>query len=707
MNYFRVTLSSVMTLVLLACNEHGKPAGGASTFYVDTVKSGAMTTRFNSWGLPSEKQYGFTACLKDTGLMAPIFNQAFSVGDDAGGTRQAQTDSRGCLQWSELHSYDHFAPETFLLVRRRITALGQHRGAIDLNLALNPWTDQVLDLRFDAAPAALTSSGGKEFTSPLGAGAANLANLDLKSLSLQFLAVDYSAWEVNPHLSLNVAHNYRLRFAPSVFRRGLARPFVEEKPAAGRLRLTLILTNESEFAKVITSASAVVEMQAGGVTHDLALTFADISSVSSRMRAFVKLEPMIDGSTSVGAAVFTAPFGPLPSSAEMRTVPSSLTLQEFDDLFNKAAPLVEMVKPLDLFAAKSGFRRVAPAFANANVVLTGKAYKATGATLLRQLCQYVYGKPSVSAHDDEKEETKKSLLWPFGDKDKSDRVIQAHEALSQCLRRPADGLAVAVREFVEDLGARKVRRSGPALTETFSIQSSLVISESQTDSSGESEKTTWGWGADLNGNIGLGVGIDIGLGDLISNLIPVKASAGVKAGLSGKIAYGQEWFTSRARTLSTSQSHSASSTVNRTLTVEGYALDLDVFAKRCMLVAPLLKIHGQKDAKPQAFFFCEDGLTRKTAREVYYLVNQSLSTTSPIVDGASASEGQLRAFLRGVHTYQSFKATLSNAALELVLDPVRENDKSSGEATSESLDDTGASSDYHMNQDFPGMLSGT
>jgi hypothetical protein len=732
---FAMSLAAISALAMMTgCEDKSADKSGAqASFFVDSIKtSQIMPEEFNSYGYPKKKLFNMQACLKDTGLMAPILGQEFTIEDELGRKTQRMTDAKGCLMWDEHHEFNFFAPEAFISLKRTIRAVRSHKGAVSVDLALNPWSEQLFDLRYDVPNT-------MEQAKPIGAFATKLSNsseksstFDVKNLSLQFLNIDYDHWEVDRTLALTVAHSYRLRFEPKIYRKGLKSPVIIETPVRGKIRVTMVVFKDEKGSdwkpdQYVTHYDGVVDLQVGGVFQDVTLKFPDISAVASRMRAFVHIEPVGD-EASIGSIDLVAPFGPLPAGASMQLVPSNVNaitalsqVQEW-----KAKLTTSKMQPMDLFHEVSGYRLVTAkdwsrAETKSSRFKTGfdlqqiMGYvskkspapdKATLQLFQKRLCQEVYGASLTEAEIDEASRPERgSWIFPnmigITPEMINPQPLTAQRALRKCYEKPEETISLEVREFVDTLENPTPRRTGLVQSETLSVQSAFSITENVSESDATSSKWTK-FGYNVEGS--LGASFDVGFG-----LLDWKSPGGLtaKGGFSGKVnasvksGYNKEWFWSYSRSVDQKSSTSVSASMGRSATVEAYALDIDVAVKKCVIAAA--KLSPTDVAKRDlGVYFCGTDVEHKVAREAYFLVNQTSAGSSPIVDGALASEMPWRMFIRGAHVYNGLKRTLTDSRLELVLEPMA---KDEGEISALSAKAREVFTTSRLTQDFPGMLT--
>lgn len=115
-------------------------AGKIATFYVDSVEGTSEISKVDAvYAIPKERLYNFKACIKDIMQSKAIQAQSFKVlgGED---DQVVETDEQGCLNWTETVEYNFLAQSNYIKISRTIMANGLHKGATDVQFAINPWS---------------------------------------------------------------------------------------------------------------------------------------------------------------------------------------------------------------------------------------------------------------------------------------------------------------------------------------------------------------------------------------------------------------------------------------------------------------------------------------------------------------------------------------------------------------------------------------
>ncbi len=114
-------------------------AGKIATFYVDSIEGSSEISKVDAvYSLPKERIYNFKACLKDIMQSKAILGQSFKI---SGGDEEqiVESDEQGCLNWNESVEFNFLAQSNYIKITRTIAANGLHKGAADVQFAINPW----------------------------------------------------------------------------------------------------------------------------------------------------------------------------------------------------------------------------------------------------------------------------------------------------------------------------------------------------------------------------------------------------------------------------------------------------------------------------------------------------------------------------------------------------------------------------------------
>ncbi len=207
-----------------------KSAQGAqdATFVVEEVtgSTDASGADSNFTSVATARIVNFTACLKDVAVLERIQNRTFEILDGGQVIARRDTDTSGCLQWSEQVSFSAMAEETFIESQRTIRAIQDHKGSVSVSIAVNPWTKgagAVKDLRFRTPPRVKDKASALQMASD-GKSTLHLAGLrgELAITKAQQDGVDGVL---------------RIQFTPKFRRKGLDGATVLETLSDGKFRI--------------------------------------------------------------------------------------------------------------------------------------------------------------------------------------------------------------------------------------------------------------------------------------------------------------------------------------------------------------------------------------------------------------------------------------------------------------------------------------
>lgn len=114
-------------------------AGKLATFFVDSIEGSSEVSKVDAvYALPKERLYNFKACVKDIMQSKAIQGQSFKIsgGDE---DKIVDSDEQGCLNWNESVEFNFLAQSNYIKITRTIVANGLHKGATDVQFAINPW----------------------------------------------------------------------------------------------------------------------------------------------------------------------------------------------------------------------------------------------------------------------------------------------------------------------------------------------------------------------------------------------------------------------------------------------------------------------------------------------------------------------------------------------------------------------------------------
>lgn len=665
-----------------ACKEKGDPEIKSAeaqrdrygvlnaTFFVD--KMSATTTEtlgYNSWGFPNEKQFNFRACFKDQLLRGALQNWDVVI-QDGSSQKSVQTDFGGCANWSETYSFDYFAPESYIEVRRIFKVTGGHRGDVEVVLGVNPWSGRVVDLRYDEIQDVTpNASGPTTFTATLSSTAVTKAETDQKSITLKYQGHAYNDFEVDHNLNLKVAHYYQIEFRPAIFRRTLAQAKAAASPNQGQVRLKAVLLRDdinnqdlSSFDNYITAFERVFTIDNGSVKAQTILKFPDITAISSRMKVLVRVEPIVD-SPSVTGANFEGYLGSLPGGS-MDLVPTEYDVSRIYGEFTTKERQIdhEGLSGLEILKATGRFREL------------------TTADLLRvQSPNDCYYNESLEDRDCRFVLFARATCEALGGKDKGTCVFGSALTLSEI---------GAFHEgwFAQNNTPISLRREGITLApETLSFTAGIARARSTSQAFSGSASASLGLGLDMGLSVPLASGGSAGPAKFSGPNLG--ASFGAKLGGSQSYSYARS--VGRSASVQSSQSFS--------LTSHAQQFEVKAQAKHCMFFIP------QDEKRAQTYgltmggaYYCDDQAKNVTGLETYYYVSGGGVPTNAWTDGSSLSENPWLMFVRGTGRMGVFRELVSKKQVNIELNDIviKRDESRIPQALYE-----------RVNQDFPGMIS--
>jgi hypothetical protein len=670
----KLALSVALLGTVIACEEEGEPiqsSGEAArdrygvlnaTFFVDKI--GASTTEtlgYNSWGFPNKKKFNFRACFKDQLLRGALQNWDVIILD---GTSQklVQTDFGGCANWSEVYTFDYFAPESYIEVTRIFNVTGGHKGDVKVVLGVNPWSGSVVDLRYDEiVDITPNAAGPSTFTAVMSTTDTEKAVTDQKKISLTYQGHAYNDFEMDHNLSLKVAHYYQVEFSPKVYRRTLSKAKSGESPEQGLVRIKAILLRDdldnpdlSSLDNFITAFEKTFSVDNGSVKTQIVLKFPDITAIASRMKALVRVEPIVDSPSVVGAN-FEGYLGALPGGS-FDLVPSQY---DVDQIYNKFTAFErqkdqEGLSGIGLLHAAGG---VIPLTTQDLEDAMSPMYCWDGEL---ENCKYV--------------SFAKAVCDSLGLKD---------EGL--CTINPAINISylgqVDEGWIVENKAPVSIKRRGiTTLPETFEMGIGIANQQSFNWSSN--------WSFTLNPLTLVSI-IFLPAGKAIESVVkPVLDLVGRFAGGGSGFSYGR--VTARSSGVKAGQSLS--------LTSRGQSFDIETLARKCMIysvTAPDLAAKWGVNLK--SAYYCDEEPSKVTATETFYYITGGGMASDAWTDGESHVENPFLMLVRGNSTKDTFRDIVRDKTIKLELNHL-EIPRDSTEIPQAIYE--------RINQKFPGMISG-
>lgn len=644
---------------------------GVGNFRVDAITPvSTVNAEYNKYAIVSKKLFNFKACITDP-LFAPVQPALkFAIIDGAGNERIERTDSKGCIYWDETHSFRYIDHESYIKIRRRIESRNFYKGYADAEVALNPWGDggaSVIDLRFNKLPANaeviemsdLSLRGQTLRSSPN-----PNVQLNLKSVSFDFIGLDYENYEITPYLGLKVAHKYQFRITPTLIRRTINRLVVPEVLNTGRMKAILVILKEDSNAQtqysmknVITSAEFVGDLVYGELTGDASIKFNSISELTSRTIGLVTLIPLddLEGFPKVS---FVGPLAPgLLRSLSLRPInQSALSLHQ-----SYQAQLAEVekqvVKPIELFAKHSGYKPID--FVNVGL----RHQRESGVNLKSQIEKFM-----------QKPTNKYSM--PYRDLAQAmcpqlySQVRGQDYRYNECLRNPGAYVKLVRMKFVEKLNSTKPIPNGIPTVDTFRMSTSMSVSSGTSTS--------------------MGVNLRTGLSQPLGGLGVLKFSFGAD------YAFGASAKKDRNQSTSVSR--------ERSVTAEGNQFIIDAVTRDCFAaqVPDQRNTIATYNTTTKGVYFCSHLTKNEKVLENYYLINSKVGLDgSTFTDNASNASTGWRMMIRGDETKNIFANLLEDSLIEFVL---FKRDQTELDVASQ-FKELNLVVDSHQNELFPGLVS--
>ncbi|MFN9068320.1 MAG: hypothetical protein ACK5V3_13890, partial [Bdellovibrionales bacterium] len=509
----------------------------------------------------------------------------------------------------------------------------------------NPWASggaAILDPRYNTVPAHAPVVELKDLS--LAGQNLNSANgfrnvqLNLKSVSFQFLGLDDKNTEITPTLGLKQAHNYIFRISPSVIRRTIDRLVVPEVLNTGRMKAILVLlrekpTNQFTVDNVITSVEVEGEMIVGELTGQISVKFDNISELTSRTIFLVTIIPKAN-LPGFPRASFWGPLAPGPMGS-INVIPSNVDASQLHNKFVSVASdfSKQAVKPVELFKKIAGAKDLN----NASPLLKSSLEKFIAGQF--NPGQYY---PVTREFDQFRTEICNQVF--------ADEKL-ANERRSCPSRFGSNILTFSKKSFVDSIIPGTVEREQVPTIHNLSLTTSLGLSRSESQS----------FGANLKAGLSLGAPGWKG------------AAQGFTAGLSASA--GVDYSVARVYRKDENTGVTASSTVAVTAEGRGYYFNAEV--RRCVVVdlhpnlkASLERRMGQEVDVARIHCLAKTQLEKR--KENYYLINSNSGVAgSPGSDNASNTSTNWRMIVRGEPMMNFFKSIIDSGLFKFVFSPVK------------------------------------
>ena len=135
---------------LISCTKATREGkNNSASYYVAQMSSSgnfkapADNRTIDGWGLADEKIFTFQACVADNARQLPMIAHKFTItGPDAPKTKPEiiETDTKGCLNWTEVFAFDPLADPQYLRLKRVLQPNGIQRGEVTIEFGVNPWS---------------------------------------------------------------------------------------------------------------------------------------------------------------------------------------------------------------------------------------------------------------------------------------------------------------------------------------------------------------------------------------------------------------------------------------------------------------------------------------------------------------------------------------------------------------------------------------
>ena len=223
-NFKRVTLLSILLLTFISCGKSDVDDKGhkadSSTFEIDSIRHESFNTFSTNEAWPEVKDTAeifLMACLVDRVFFERVIGESFTV-QTSTGTQKVKSNTRGCITWKENIAFDFTADETFIEVTGTIENDSRYVGAVAYNVAVNPWKEQILNLKDGGKPQKMVTHGSE------------LKNTTNEQLSFR----NYSLFVDDFSFKSNLAQlKLRLQTTPLLIRKDIDGTSIESNPLSG------------------------------------------------------------------------------------------------------------------------------------------------------------------------------------------------------------------------------------------------------------------------------------------------------------------------------------------------------------------------------------------------------------------------------------------------------------------------------------------
>lgn len=660
---------------------------GEGNFRVDSlVAKSTINAEYNDYSILTKKTFNLEACIKDPLYAAVQASIQFAVLDGTGSERVLYTDSRGCLNWAETHSFTFVGRETYFKIKRRIESRSFYTGYADVEVALNPWADggaSVIDLRYthdipaNAPVVELNSVSlrGQNLNT------ANMSDIgvNLKGASFQFVGLDKPNIEITQNLGIKLAHKYIFKISPMIVRKTISRPVVLEVISTGKMKVTFLILREDEnpatqfnIKNVVSSTQFEGEFVAGELTGTTSIKFENIAELTSRTLAILTLTPVtqLDGFPKVS---FTGPIAP-GRVGSLNLIPTKFDATEIHNEYIKKQNEFKAaeLKPVQLFEKHSGFKRMVNMPAELqnwmNSYLVGQELMSRRALSL--VCDQILNSPGLERYR------------------------------ARCRLAPNQLLVYGKKNLVDSILTPNPKMAEVTTVDNFRMTWSQGLSRADSQSVGMNFKA----GASLGLNLGFNGASKFLTGKTASGDTTWGGNFGGSSGLS--LSIGGDYSTSRVWRKDASVGVSTSR--EQAVTAEGRRYEFEAMVRKCFSVSLTEEMIAELNSKNIQGnfrqFVCSNTVSKEKRFETYYLVNSKTGVdNSPASDNDSNSSTQWRMMVRGTRMMNLFSEISNSGLFEFSFAPVKGLD-----AESEYLNrfkELYPAVKQSMTEEFPGFLS--
>lgn len=664
-SFKNILFIATSSLFVFACgSKRDKPVDKEATFFVKSISPGSPSVmKKNQATSEVTKLYNFSACLQDVVLKSPILGVDFGVSDGQSEKIIKSDINDGCLRWTETHVVNSGEEETFYKVKRTFTGKEVHTGQVTLELAFNPWTDSLIDLRYEK-PAAekLVEVDSFAFNTDLQKVKSQVNRSTtvtyINSMSLNFEGQDYDNYRVNSLLTLQGAQLFTIKISPSLLRRTLDSSIDSVSVRGGQVRLIMyILTSKNQLISSVDE-TLDVDPNDGSAHKQISVRFTDPSLISSRMNVIVKIQALMGENSSIQPGVYRGILSPLKSTsasidltmADEKTLANLVAAEGQVDSLN--ASFASTQSGLQLFTKGGRFQEIKVASVQQN--LRGKGYVDL-ATLARKKLD-----SKLSAEDE---------------------VDLRTLACKKIADKNCKNMEIVQLSFVEKLNNPKPRPVDYAREYSLRVANGFEYSKSYSQDVSASAK------------VGASASIGFDLSKLLWGLpttSPIEGGSKMGFGLSAGGDAG--WAIARRSGQGSSTSISAGEDLS--ISAIGNTFEIEAQVRKCLVIK-------MKEAATGSYV-CSNNLENKTIRETYYLVNQNLAS-SALSDADDFGSVRWRMTIRGSEQFEVFKNLVSDK--NIFLEFIKFDGMALTELPQDLLVNNKWPSDLLVNQAFPGAIS--